>query len=101
MSIASMSSQTSDRVIAFPLIGQTRLIRRCASELENLHGEDALRYWKSECRALAARLKNLGCEDEDISRQVMAFQTEVQVEMMCRYSKRLGEVAEEAVTNTR
>ena len=81
--------------VPFPLAGQVSLVRRCASELENIHGEAALQYWKTECRALAARLKTLGCAEEAISQQVMAFQTEVQVEMMRRYSDRLAAEAQD------
>ena len=90
-------SESKDRVVAFPLSGQVGTIRRCAAELENIHGEDALHYWKTECRALADQLKQRGCDDEDIRQQVMAFQTEVQVEMMRRYSDRLAAEADSGV----
>lgn len=83
-------SDCDDKILPFPLAGQVSAVRRCAAELETIHGEDALLYWKTECRSLAARLKKLGVADEAISRQVMAFQTEVQVEMMRRYSDRLA-----------
>jgi hypothetical protein len=88
-------SDTEERVVPFPLAGQVSLVRRCASELENIHGEAALQYWRTECRALAARLKTLGCADDAISQQVMAFQTEVHVEMMRRYSDRLAAEAQD------
>lgn len=91
-------SETEERVVPFPLSGQASTIRRCASELENVHGEEALRYWKTECRALAQRLSNLGCSEEAIRSQVMAFQTEVQVEMMRRYSDRLAAEAQDGYT---
>ncbi|WP_275786235.1 DUF6074 family protein [Pararhizobium gei] len=93
MSIALKDVRFSDsdnKVLSFPLAGQVSAVRRCAGELENIHGEAALLYWKTECRALAARLKKLGIADEAISQQVLAFQTEVQVEMMRRYSDRLA-----------
>jgi len=80
----------AEKVVAFPLSGRTATIRRCASELENVHGEAAVNYWRSECRALAESLAKLNCSDEDIHQQVIAFQTEVQVEMMRRYSDRLA-----------
>ena len=88
-------SDSEEQFVPFPLAGQVSLVRRCASELENVHGEAALQYWKTECRALAARLKTLGCTEEAISQQVMAFQTEVQVEMMRRYSDRLAAEAQD------
>jgi hypothetical protein len=83
-------SEMEERVVPFPLSGQVSTIRRCARELENIHGDEALQYWKTECRALAERLRKLGCADDAVSMQVMAFQTEVQVEMMRRYSDRLA-----------
>ncbi|MBP1860533.1 DUF6074 family protein [Rhizobium herbae] len=83
-------SETEERVVPFPLSGQVSTIRRCASKLESIHGEEALQYWKAECRALAENLRNRGCAEEAIRAQVMAFQTEVQVEMMRRYSDRLA-----------
>jgi hypothetical protein len=79
-----------DKVVAFPLSGRTATIRRCARELEDIHGEAAVAYWRSECRALAESLERLGCPEEEVRQQVMAFQTEVQVEMMRRYSDRLA-----------
>jgi phenylacetate-coenzyme A ligase PaaK-like adenylate-forming protein len=83
-------SEMEDRVVPFPLSGQASTIRRCARELENVHGDEALQYWKTECRILAEGLKKLGCSEDAIRMQVMAFQTEVQVEMMRRYSDRLA-----------
>jgi len=83
-------SEMQERVVPFPLSGQAGTIRRCARELENVHGDEALHYWKTECRALAERLSVLGCSEDTIRSQVMAFQTEVQVEMMRRYSDRLA-----------
>ncbi|WP_244477683.1 MULTISPECIES: DUF6074 family protein [unclassified Rhizobium] len=80
-----------EKVVAFPLSGRTATIRRCARELEDIHGDAAVSYWRTECRALAASLAKLGCGEDDIREQVMAFQTEVQVEMMRRYSDRLAE----------
>lgn len=76
-------------IIAFPLSGRTNLIRRCAAELEAVHGEAAVAYWRTACRSLADDLGALGCDEDDIHHQVMDFQTEVQLEMMRRYTERL------------
>jgi hypothetical protein len=91
-------SETEDRVVPFPLSGQASTIRRCARELENVHGDEALQYWKTECRALAERLSSLGCSEEAVRHQVLSFQTEVQVEMMRRYSDRLAAEAQDGYT---
>lgn len=90
-------SKQPERIVPFPLSGQVGTIRRCASELENIHGEAALHYWKRECRALAESLRKLGCGEEAISAQVLTFQTEVQVEMMRRYSQRLADEAQDDI----
>jgi hypothetical protein len=76
-------------IIAFPLSARTSLIRRCAAELEAVHGEAAVAYWRSACRALADDLARVGSDEDDIHFQVMDFQTEVQLEMMRRYTERL------------
>lgn len=81
--------ETHGGIIAFPLSGRTNLIRRCAAELEAIHGEAAVTYWRTACRALAGDLATLGCDEDDIHHQVMDFQTEVQLEMMRRYTERL------------
>ncbi len=94
MALGRRKEMMAEKVVAFPLSGRTATIRRCASELEAIHGQAATDYWKTECRALAEHLGRLGCSDEDIRQQVMAFQTEVQVEMMRRYSDRLAEQVE-------
>ncbi|WP_276122212.1 DUF6074 family protein [Pararhizobium qamdonense] len=91
-------SETEERVVPFPLSGQASTIRRCARELENVHGEEALQYWKRECRALAERLSNLGIGEDAVRNQVLSFQTEVQVEMMRRYSDRLAAEAQDGYT---
>lgn len=91
-----VAAERNDRVVAFPLSNRTSTIRRCAHALENIHGVEAADYWRKECRSLAEGLKAVGVADEQISEQVMAFQTEVQVELMRRYSQRLEEQRAEA-----
>ncbi|MDQ0322121.1 hypothetical protein QO002_004327 [Pararhizobium capsulatum DSM 1112] len=81
----------AEKVVAFPLSGRKATIRRCARELENVHGDAAVTYWRSECRVLAESLTALGCSEDDVHQQVLTFQTEVQVEMMRRYSDRMAE----------
>lgn len=90
------ASELNDRVVAFPLSGRTSTIRRCARELENIHGAAATRYWRTECSALADSLAVIGLTQDEIRQQVMAFQTEVQIELMHRYSQRLEEQRAEA-----
>jgi hypothetical protein len=79
------SAATHGRIVAFPLSGRTRLIERCAEELDGKHGEAAVLYWRSECRTLADELLALGFSDADMRQQIMEFQDSVQAAMMRRH----------------
>lgn len=71
-------------VIAFPAKNRIADIKRCVQTLEALHGEAANRFWREECRALAARLVNLGYGDAAMRQEVMEFQGAVQTELWSR-----------------
>ena len=71
-------------VIAFPAKNRVADIKRCVQMLESLHGEEANRFWRDECRALAARLVNLGYDDTAMRQEVMEFQGAVQTELWGR-----------------
>ena len=77
-------------VVPFPMARRLSTIRICAAELEDLHGDDAVQFWRRECRALADELLALGCSDEEMREQVMAFQAEVQAELWQRHQSRLS-----------
>lgn len=83
MKMCGVSS--SGALVPFPLAGRTSLVRRCATELETKHGEDAVRYWRRECRQLADQLLSIGCPEDEVSLQVREFQHEVQAEMVRRH----------------
>ncbi len=68
-------------VIAFPAKNRVRDINRCVQMLEVLHGAEADRFWRDECRALAAHLTDLGYEDGAMRREVMEFQNAVQMQL--------------------
>lgn len=68
-------------VIAFPAKNRVADIKRCVQMLEELHGEEANRFWRDECRGLAAHLINLGYDDVAMRQEVMAFQDAVQTEL--------------------
>ncbi|OAP39891.1 hypothetical protein AU381_10095 [Sinorhizobium glycinis] len=72
-------------IVAFPLEARTGEIDRCARELDRIHGDAALQFWKAECRKLADELSQLGLRENEIRRQVLAFQMEVQAAMVRRY----------------
>jgi len=68
-------------VIAFPAKNRTGDIKRCADMLNNLHGQEATAFWRSECRAMAAHLVTLGYDDEAMRHEVLEFQNAVQAEL--------------------
>lgn len=74
--------------VPFPMARRTGIVRRCAAELEALHGEPALRYWRAECRKLAEELLALGCDEAEMRLQVLDFQDEVQAELGRRHQAR-------------
>jgi hypothetical protein len=84
----SLKAMTTSEIVLFPVASRAGDIDRSAAELERLHGADAVQYWKTECRRLAAELTSLGlCEDE-VRQQVMIFQNEVQQALMQRSQAR-------------
>lgn len=68
-------------VIAFPAKNRVRDINRCVQMLEVLHGAEADRFWRDECRALAAHLTDLGYDDGAMRHEVMEFQNAVQMQL--------------------
>lgn len=84
-----MDERTTGRkggeLFAFPLAARVGDVDRCARELDRFHGNAAIDYWKTECRKLAQQLSALGLPDEEIHRQILEFQGEVQAAMARRY----------------
>jgi hypothetical protein len=76
----SVHSETGP-VVPFPAERRVAHIRRCADELDNLHGEDARLYWLRVCRELAEELRKLGSSENNARQAVLAFQDEVQQEL--------------------
>lgn len=68
-------------VIAFPVKNRVRDIQRCVDMLETLQGDQANRFWRDECRALAAHLTELGYDDIAMRHEVMEFQNAVQAQL--------------------
>jgi hypothetical protein len=67
--------------IAFPAAFRTREVRQAAEELNKTHGEAAVRFWKSLIRSIADPLSAAGIPDDEVRRQVYAFQDAVQMEL--------------------
>ncbi|MGV1753239.1 DUF6074 family protein [Agrobacterium sp. CG674] len=69
-------------VIAFPAKNRVADIKRCVQALQVTHGEEANRFWRDECRALATRLTNLGYDEPAMRHEVMEFQAAVQSQLL-------------------
>jgi len=69
-------------VVPFPAARRTAHVRQCAGELGGLHGEDARRYWLKVCRELADDLLKFGSSESQARSAVLAFQDEVQRELL-------------------
>ncbi|MDH0114040.1 DUF6074 family protein [Rhizobium pusense] len=75
-------------VICFPVHRQRSEIKRCAGNLDRLHGEAASRYWREEMRLLAARLSAIGMCEVEVSKQALLFTGAVMEEMQRAYAER-------------
>lgn len=84
----TLKAMTTSEIVLFPVASRAGDIDRCAAELERLHGEDAVLFWKTECRRLANELSALGFSEDDVREQVLVFQAEVQNDLMKRYQAR-------------
>lgn len=84
---------SNGNIVVFPVSGRAGDIERCARELDDKHGHDAVDYWKTECRKLAAQLTAIGLSEDEVRRQVMLFQAEVQAELVRRHEDRALEQA--------
>jgi len=76
------TSAMTSPVVPFPAERRTAHVRRCAGELDGLHGEDARLYWLRVCRELAAELRKFGSDESQARAAVFAFQEEVQQELL-------------------
>ncbi|MBW9114200.1 hypothetical protein JNB88_11160 [Rhizobium cauense] len=84
----TLQAMTTSEIVLFPVASRAGDIERCAAELDRRHGEDAVSFWKTECRRLANELTSLGCSEDEVRNQVMTFQAEVQAELVRRHQVR-------------
>ncbi|QFI70360.1 hypothetical protein EKH55_5486 [Sinorhizobium alkalisoli] len=82
-----MMGRKGGEILAFPLAARAGDVNRCSRELDRVHGDAAVHYWRTECRKLAERLSALGLRDEEIRREIIGFQVEVQAAMARRYQQ--------------
>lgn len=83
---ADLSAQNPCSLDFFPMAHRKELVLQAAIALERLHGPSADRYWISQCRSLASQLSALGCAEDQVRAEILAFQEAVLftlVEMTC------------------
>jgi hypothetical protein len=85
----TLKAMTTSEIVLFPVASRAGDIDRCATELDRRHGEEAVRFWKAECRVLAGELASLGLSESEVREQVMTFQVEVQAELVRRHQARV------------
>ncbi|MBN8949391.1 MULTISPECIES: DUF6074 family protein [unclassified Rhizobium] len=73
-------------LLPFPADRRTSDVRRCATALQQLHGEAANRFWRAQMASFAAALREQGMEDGEISRQAGLFMHAVQMELQLAYA---------------
>lgn len=71
----------SAEIVPFPVDRELVLIRATAHALEQRHGVDADKFWKSTCRRLYARLQVQGLREPEIKQQLAAFAHSVHSEL--------------------
>lgn len=86
----SVEATETNTIVPFPVVRRLHAIRSAAAELEDLHGAEALQFWRRRCRALADELFACGCSEEEVRHQVLVFQDEVQIELQHRHLSRLS-----------
>ncbi|PST19693.1 hypothetical protein C7U61_14450 [Rhizobium sp. JAB6] len=74
-------------LLPFPADRRTSDVRRCAAALQQLHGEAANRFWRSEMAIFANALREQGVEDGEISRQAGLFMHAVQMELQLAFAE--------------
>jgi hypothetical protein len=74
-------------LVQFPADRRTADIRRCANALQDLHGEEANRFWRAEMARFAAGLRDQGVEETEISHQAYLYLAAVQTELEQAFSE--------------
>ncbi len=74
-------------LVQFPADRRTADIRRCANTLQDLHGEDANRFWRSEMARFAATLREQGVEETEVSHQAYLYLAAVQLELEVAFAE--------------
>lgn len=76
--------------IAFPFARRLKEVREAAEELNRMHGEAAVLFWKALIRSIADPLTAAGIPEDEVRRQVFAFQDAVQKELQALALESVG-----------
>ncbi|RWX76971.1 hypothetical protein EPK99_15015 [Neorhizobium lilium] len=68
-------------LVQFPADRRTADIRRCVKALQDLHGEEANRFWRAEMMRFACALREQGVEEAEVSHQAHLYLAAVQMEL--------------------
>ena len=68
-------------VSQFPADRRLADVKRCAGVLQELHGNEANRFWQTEMIDFVAAMRRTGAEDEQIRRQAGLFLKADQIEL--------------------
>jgi hypothetical protein len=72
-------------LLQFPADRRTADVRRCAEALQDLHGEEANRFWRSEMALFAEGFRARGVDEDEIRHQAALFMHAVQMEMQAAF----------------
>ena len=73
-------------LLQFPADRRAADIRRCASALNHLHGDEANRFWRTEMAQFARSFREQGVAEDDIRNQAALFMHAVQMELQAAYA---------------
>jgi hypothetical protein len=80
-------------LLQFPADRRTADIRRCAEALQNIHGEEANRFWRSEMATFAEGFRARGVDEDEIRHQAALFMHAVQMELQSAFFESIDALA--------
>jgi hypothetical protein len=80
-------------LVQFPADRRTADIRRCAKALQDLHGEEANRFWRAEMARFATNLREQGVEETEVSHQAHLYLAAVQLELEIAFAEERVDVS--------
>lgn len=69
------------QAIAFPAARRRAEIEKAARMLNEIHGSAATVAWKELAGSMAVRMRAMGVAEAEVRKQILEFQTAVQIEL--------------------